>query len=738
VPDRDLVPDRTPVPDQPAPAEVSSQLLSSVGWGVHFAPHEVLGPHLRDGVVTIRTVRHGADAVAVVTPDQTIPARHEQDGVWVAAFRADEVPEYRLKVTYGDRSDEVDDGYRYLPTLGEVDQHLIREGRHEYLWGVLGAHVRRYQTGFGEVVGTSFAVWAPNARAVRVVGDFNGWDGQATSMRSLGSSGVWELFVPHVGKGTRYKFEIGLPDGSFRTKADPMARAAEVPPATASVVTESEHVWADEDWLERRRQTNAHSGPMSIYEVHLGSWRQGLSYRELATQLTEYVTWMGFTHVELMPVSEHPFGGSWGYQVSSYYAPTSRFGSPDDFRHLVDTLHGAGIGVILDWVPAHFPKDEWALAQFDGTPLYEDPDPFRGEQKDWGTFVFNFGRNEVRNFLVANAVYWLQEFHIDGLRVDAVASMLYLDYSRQPGQWRPNVRGGRENLEAIQFLQEANATAYRTNPGVVMIAEESTAWPGVTAPTSYGGLGFGLKWNMGWMNDTLRYVAEAPINRRYHHGELTFSLVYAFSEQYVLPLSHDEVVHGKGSLLGKMPGDRWQQLAGLRALFTYMWTHPGKNLLFMGGEFGQESEWAESRSLDWGLGDTADHAGVRLLVRDLNLLYRDHPALWADDFSHHGFQWLEAGDGDHNTISYLRIGEGETLVVVVNFAGTPHEGYRVALPHGGDWIEVLNTDSPDYGGSGVGNLGRVSAQDQAWAGRSHSVELRVPPLGAVILAPATE
>src|SRR5690606_23139723 len=388
-----------------------------------------------------------------------------------------------------------------------------------------------------------------------------------------------------------------------------------------------------------------------------------------------------------------PFGGSWGYQVSSYYAPTSRFGDPDDFRYLVDRLHGAGIGVILDWVPAHFPKDDWALARFDGTPLYEDPDPLRGEQLDWGTYVFNFGRNEVRNFLVANAVYWLTEFHVDGLRVDAVASMLYLDYSRQPGQWRPNVRGGRENLEAIQFLQEANATAYRSAPGIVMIAEESTAWPGVTAPTSAGGLGFGLKWNMGWMNDTLRYLAEEPINRRYHHGELTFSLVYAFSEQYVLPLSHDEVVHGKGSLLPKMPGDRWQQLAGLRSLFAYMWTHPGKKLLFMGDEFGQDAEWAESRSLDWWQGDQEGHAGVRLLVRDLNALYRDHPALWADDFSHAGFSWLEAGDGDHNTISYLRLGGGETVAVVVNFAGVPHEDYRVALPHGGDWLEALNTDA---------------------------------------------
>jgi len=721
------------------PVPVPDEVLAAVAQGLHFAPHDVLGPHAHDGSVTIRAVRHGADTVTVVTDHGRIPARHEHEGVWVAVVPAQEVPDYRLEVTYGDRTDEVDDGYRYLPTLGEVDQHLINEGRHEQLWTVLGAHVRRYPTGFGEVTGASFAVWAPNARAVRVVGDFNGWDGRGTAMRSLGASGIWEVFVPHIGAGTRYKFEIITPDGAARTKADPMARATEVPPATASVVTESTHVWTDAAWMERRRRADpqdVHQGPMSIYEVHLGSWRQGLSYRDLARELVEYVTWMGFTHVELLPVAEHPFGGSWGYQVTSYYAPTSRFGSPDDFRHLVDALHNAGIGVILDWVPAHFPKDSWALAQFDGTALYEDPDPMRGEQRDWGTYVFNYGRNEVRNFLVANAVYWLSEFHVDGLRVDAVASMLYLDYSRQPGQWRPNIRGGRENLEAIQFLQETNATAYRTNPGIVMVAEESTAFPGVTAATSGGGLGFGLKWNMGWMNDTLRYMAEEPINRRYHHGELTFSLVYAFSEQYVLPLSHDEVVHGKGSLLRKMPGDRWQQLAGLRALFAYMWTHPGKNLLFMGNEFGQDAEWAESRSLDWWQGDVPEHAGVRLLLRDLNRIYTAHPALWADDFSHAGFQWLEAGDGDHNTVSYLRLGRGQVVAVVANFAGAAHEGYRVALPHGGEWVELLSTDDATYGGSGVTNGGRVTAQAVPWAGRSHSVELRVPPLGAVLLTPA--
>jgi len=478
--------------------------------------------------------------------------------------------------------------------------------------------------------------------------------------------------------------------------------------------------------------------PMSIYEVHVGSWKQGLGYRGLADELVPYLRETGFTHVEFMPVAEHPFGGSWGYQVTSYYAPTARFGTPDDFRYLVDQLHQAGIGVILDWVPAHFPKDDWALARFDGTPLYEDPDPLRGEHPDWGTYVFNFGRREVRNFLVANALYWLEDFHVDGLRVDAVASMLYLDYSRKDGQWRPNQYGGRENLEAIQFLQEANATAYRRNPGIVMIAEESTAWPGVTAPTSGGGLGFGLKWNMGWMNDTLRYMSEDPVNRRWHHGELTFSLVYAFSENFVLPLSHDEVVHGKGSLYTKMPGDDWQKMAGLRALYAYQWSHPGKQLLFMGQEFAQQQEWTEAYSLDWWLLDDARHRGLQQLVSHLNGVYRAEPALWDDDYT--GFEWIDASDGDNNVISYLRKGTGDdgqprVLVCLANFAGNPHEGYRVGLPADGEWEEILNTDDEAFGGSGVVNAGPIIAEPVPWNGRPASVELRLPPLGAVWLAP---
>ncbi|NCT90676.1 1,4-alpha-glucan branching protein GlgB [Cellulomonas sp. APG4] len=724
----------------PEPRPVPVEELDAIASGTHQDPHRVLGAHLdtrpEGDVVTFRVLRPLADAVVVVTADGEHAAEHERHGIWRCAVSAAAIPDYRLRVTYGESTTTADDPYRFLPTLGEVDLHLISEGRHEELWKVLGANLRSYPGTLGEVQGTSFAVWAPNARAVRVVGDFNHWQGSAHAMRSLGSTGVWELFVPDVGAGARYKFEILTRDGSWRQKADPLARGTEVPPATASVVVDSHHTWGDDEWLRARAARDPHHGPMSVYEVHLGSWRPGLGYRELADELTQYVTELGFTHVELLPVAEHPFGGSWGYQVSSYYAPTARFGHPDDFRHLVDRLHQAGVGVLLDWVPAHFPKDEWALGRFDGSPLYEHPDPLLGEQPDWGTYVFNFGRNEVRNFLVANATYWLEEFHVDGLRVDAVASMLYLDYSRSHGQWRPNVHGGRENLEAIRFLQEANATAYRRTPGIMMIAEESTAWPGVTAPTDAGGLGFGLKWNMGWMNDTLRYLAEEPINRRYHHHEVTFSLVYAFSEHFVLPLSHDEVVHGKGSLLAKMPGDHWQQAAGLRTLLAYQWSHPGKQLLFMGGEFGQAAEWAEGRSLDWHLLDDARHAGVSRLVTDLNHLYRGEPALWRLDSDPAGFEWVDAQDAGHNVLTYVRRdGEGRCVVVVVNFAGTPHEGYRVGLPQAGGWREALNTDADVYGGSGVGNLGRVEARDVPHHAQPFSVDLRVPPLGVLYLVP---
>ncbi|MFC5998535.1 1,4-alpha-glucan branching protein GlgB [Quadrisphaera sp. GCM10027208] len=724
----------------PTPRPVAVEELHRVASGSHWMPHSVLGAHVHEGAVTVRTLRPLAESVTVVTDAGRTPLRHEAEGVWVGVLGVPEVPDYRLEVVYAGHDPQlVDDPYRFLPTLGEVDLHLIGEGRHEQLWTVLGAHVRHYSGPLGEVTGTSFAVWAPNAQAVRVVGDFNHWDGRSHAMRSLGSTGVWEIFVPGTGAGTRYKYELLGRDGQWRQKADPVAQGTEVPPSTASVVVESHYEWQDAEWMDRRARTDPHTGPMSVYEVHLGSWRVGLGYRELADQLVDYVVDTGFTHVELMPVAEHPFGGSWGYQVTGYYAPTARFGHPDDFRYLVDRLHQAGIGVIMDWVPAHFPKDSFALARFDGEPLYEYPDPRKGEHPDWGTLVFDYGRKEVRNFLVANALYWLEEFHVDGLRVDAVASMLYLDYSRQDGQWVPNRYGGREHLEAIEFLQEVNATAYKRVPGIVTVAEESTAWPGVTRPTHVGGLGFGLKWNMGWMHDSLGYVAEDPVHRQYHHHRMTFSLMYAFSENFVLPISHDEVVHGKGSLLRKMPGDRWQQLANLRAYLAFMWAHPGKQLLFMGAEFGQEAEWSESRSLDWWLLDQPLHAGAHAMVRDMNRLYRQTPALWGLDFDPAGFEWIDANDTTHNVFSFVRRDrEGDELVCVVNFAGVPHEGYRVGMPAAGAWDEVLNTDAEGYGGSGVGNLGRVQAEETPWHGMAASATLRVPPLGALWLRRARD
>ncbi|WP_240760087.1 1,4-alpha-glucan branching protein GlgB [Phytoactinopolyspora endophytica] len=616
--------------------------------------------------------------------------------------------------------------------IGDVDLHLIGEGRHERLWEVLGAHV----TTEDGTDGTSFAVWAPNAAEIRVAGDFNHWDGLTTPLRHI-SGGVWWGFVPGIGAGTLYKYQILGADGVWQEKADPMAQRTEVPPSNASVVHQSHYTWNDDGWMRTREGRTAHDHPMSVYEVHLGSWRQGRSYRDLAHELTGYVSELGFTHVEFLPVAEHPFGGSWGYQVTSYYAPTARFGTPDDFKHLVDTLHQAGIGVIVDWVPAHFPKDAWALAKFDGTALYEHEDPRRGEQPDWGTLVFNYGRSEVRNFLVANALFWLSEYHVDGLRVDAVASMLYLDYSRSEGAWLPNVHGGRENIDAITLLQETNATAYKSTPGIVTIAEESTAWPGVSQPTHVGGLGFGMKWNMGWMHDSLQYLSHETVHRQYHHHQMTFSMMYAFSENYVLPLSHDEVVHGKGSLLRKMPGDRWQQLANLRAFYGYMWAHPGKQLLFMGGEFGQESEWAESQELEWPLLDSAGHSGLKQLVGDLNRIYRDTPALWSQDADPHGFQWIDASDAPGNVFSFLRYGsDGSVLACVTNFSPVPHEQYRLGLPSSGSWDEVLNTDAELYTGSGVGNMGRVDALDESWHGRRASATLRVPPLATLWLRPA--
>jgi len=693
--------------------------------GEVYDPHALLGAHPDGDQTVVRAYRRGAASVAVLAGPQRYPMTELHEvGVFEATVPG-RVVDYELEVD-GRR---VDDPYRYPPTIGDLDLHLITEGRHERLWTALGARPRDG--------GVAFAVWAPNARAVRVIGDFTGWgvyDGWP--MRSMGGSGVWELFVPGAKSGDRYKYRILGPDGAWRDKADPLAQHTEVPPKTASVVYASTYEWGDSEWLAARATRAPHEEPMSVYEVHLGSWRPGLSYVDFAQQLTEYVVRLGFTHVEFLPVMEHPFGGSWGYQVTGYFAPTSRFGSPDEFRYLVDTLHQAGIGVLLDWVPAHFPRDEWALARFDGTPLYEHADPRRGEHPDWGTYVFDYGRTEVRNFLVASALYWLGEFHVDGLRVDAVASMLYLDYSRKEGEWAPNRYGGRENLEAIGMLQEVNATAYKLHPGIVMVAEESTAWPGVTRSTSDGGLGFGFKWNMGWMHDTLLYTSKDPVYRQHHHNQLTFSLVYAWSENYVLPISHDEVVHGKGSLLGKMPGDMWQKLANTRALLAYMWAHPGKQLLFMGCELGDDREWSEDRGLDWGLLQDPARDGLMRLVGDLNATYRANPALWSRDTTPDGFRWIVGDDAANNTLAFLRTGaDGTCLVCVANFSAVPHEGYRIGLPRPGRWVEVVNTDADGYGGSGVGNLGAVDALPEPSHGLPASASLRVPPLGVLWLRP---
>ncbi|WP_069815172.1 1,4-alpha-glucan branching enzyme [Streptomyces sp. TP-A0874] len=719
--------------------------------GAHHDPHRLLGAHPVPGGVRFRALRPTARSVRLLLPDGAPAELHDEgEGLFAGVLPLSGVPEYRLQVDYpaAEGADpvvlETTDPYGLLPALGDFDLHLIREGRHEQLWRALGAHPMTHQG----VAGTRFTVWAPNARGVRLVGDFNYWDGTGSPMRSLGASGVWELFLPGVGAGALYKFEVVAADGSPSLRADPMARAAQCPPETASVVTEARHRWGDGEWMARRASFQPHRSPMSVYEVHLGSWRPGLSYREIAEQLPAYVRELGFTHVELMPVAEHPFGGSWGYQVTSYYAPTARFGSPDDFRYLVDALHRAGIGVILDWVPAHFPRDDWALARFDGTPLYEPVDPARAEHPDWGTLEFDYGRPEVRNFLVANAVYWCEEFHVDGLRVDAVASMLYLDYSRAEGEWTPNAHGGRENLDAVAFLQETNATVYRRCPGVVTIAEESTAWDGVTRATHHrgpgglGGLGFGLKWNMGWMHDSLGYLSRDPVHRRHHHHEMTFSMVYAYSENYLLPISHDEVVHGKRALVSKMPGDWWQRRANHRAYLAFMWAHPGKQLLFMGQEFAQGAEWSEGHGPDWWLLDetypaAADHRGVRDLVRDLNLRYAELPALWERDTEPDGFGWVDCHAAEENVLAFLRYDRfGNPLLCVSNFSPVVRHDYRLAVPAAPDrWRELLNTDAAGYGGGGVGSPEPLKAEPIPWQGRSTSIAAVLPPLATVWLVP---
>ncbi|MFD5209220.1 1,4-alpha-glucan branching enzyme [Streptomyces anulatus] len=708
--------------------------------GDHHAPHDVLGAHPIPGGVLVRALRPFARSVTVLATGLRAELHDDGDGFFSGVLPVPEAPAYRLEVAYDDNTIEVGDPYRFWPAIGELDLHLIGEGRHEELWRALGAEPMEHQG----VAGTRFTLWAPNARGVRITGDFNYWDGTGFPMRSLGSTGVWELFLPGVGEGTLYKYDICRPDGSHTVRADPMARRTEVPPATASIVTASHHEWQDADWMAHRGDRPVHEAPFSVYEVHLASWRPGLTYHQLAEQLPAYVKDLGFTHVELMPVSEHPFGGSWGYQVTGFYAPTSRMGTPDDFRFLVDALHRAGIGVIMDWVPAHFPRDDWALAEFDGRPLYEHSDPQRAAHPDWGTLEFDYGRTEVRNFLVANATYWCEEFHIDGLRVDAVASMLYLDYSREDGQWSPNEFGGRENLDAVSFLQEMNATVYRRNPGVVTIAEESTAWDGVTRPTDGGGLGFGLKWNMGWMHDSLQYVAKEPIHRKYHHNEMTFSMVYAYSENYVLPISHDEVVHGKQALVTKMPGDWWQQRANHRAYLGFMWAHPGKQLLFMGQEFAQGAEWSEGHGPDWWLldpsyGASGDHRGVRTLVGDLNAVYGAVPALWQRDTVPEGFSWVDGGAAEDNVFAFLRYdADGSPLLAVSHFSPAVRSDYRLGVPETGaeGWVEVLNTDAARYGGGDVRNEEPLKAEAVPAHGRPCSISLTLPPLATVWFRPA--
>jgi 1,4-alpha-glucan branching enzyme len=708
-------------------------------------PHRLLGAHADNGGVVIRTFRPDA-AKVVAKPEGKEPVELElrhPGGVFEGTIEGASLPlKYELEVCYAEGGTfTLRDPYAFLPTLGEIDLYLAGEGRHEELYEKLGAHVREMEG----VTGVAFAVWAPSARSVSVVGDFNSWDGRLHPMRSLGPTGIWELFVPDVPEGSRYKYEIRAKDGAILLRADPYAFAAEVPPQTASVVHKPKHEWQDQEWYDRHRVDGPPlREPMSIYEVHLGSWRlnplegnRSLTYLELADELADYVADMGFTHVELLPVMAHPFSGSWGYQVTSYFAPTPVFGSPDDLREFIDRLHQRGIGVILDWVPAHFPRDEFALARFDGTALYEHADPRRGAHPDWGTLVFNFGRLEVKNFLLSSALFWCREYHADGIRVDAVASMLYLDYSREEGQWVPNEFGGNEDLEAVAFLKELNETLHAREQGVISAAEESTAWPGVSRPVYLGGLGFGFKWNMGWMHDTLGYFEQDPVYRRYHHHELTFSLVYAFSENFILPLSHDEVVHGKGSLLSKMPGDKWQKLANLRALYAFMWSHPGKKLLFMGGEIAQEQEWSHERSLDWHLLEDPQHDGVRRLVRDLNRAYRDAKALWDVDFEPAGFDWLEPNDAENNVVSFMRRSQSgdHVLVAACNLSPVPRGGYRMGLPKAGRWREAINTDAEVYGGSGVGNYGGVDAEPVPWHGQPHSAELTLPPLSVVWLVP---
>ena len=718
---------------------VDPAAIDAIVGARHGEPFAVLGPH--DG--TINAFIPHADGVEIVERATGLVTgslrRIHPAGFWSGAVGT-RAP-YRLRVTHGETGYETEDPYSFGPILGDIDIHLLAEGRHRDIGRALGAHPVVLEG----VSGVRFAVWAPNARRVSVVGDFNDWDGRCHPMRSRQGAGVWELFVPRITAGSLYKFEIVGPWGDvLPLKADPIAWAAQIPPQTASIVVDDVlPAWTDAGWLAGRAARQAQNAPLSIYEVHAGSWSPAAhmgvdSWDALADSLVPYVAGMGFTHIELMPIMEHPFGGSWGYQPLGQFAPSSRLGSPEAFARFVDRCHAANIGVILDWVPAHFPTDAHGLARFDGTALYEHVDPREGFHRDWNTLIYNAGRNEVRAFLIGSALFWLEHYHCDGIRVDAVASMLYRDYSREPGEWVPNQYGGRENLETVAFLQELSRALADRVPGTLLIAEESTAWPGVTRPADEGGLGFTHKWNMGWMHDTLHYIEEQPINRRWHHGEMTFGLVYAFSEKFVLPISHDEVVYGKGSLLGKMPGDDWQRYANMRAYLGWMWTHPGKKLLFMGSEFAQPAEWNHDHGLDWGQLDQAPHAGMQALVRDLNAVYRAHPALFERDDQDGGFRWLVIDDAEQSVFAFLRQGADGTppVLVVCNFTPVPRYDYGVGAPIQGLWREILNTDASVYGGSNMGNCGGVEAMAQSSHGLPATLRLTLPPLSTIILAAA--
>jgi 1,4-alpha-glucan branching enzyme len=743
------------------PSAFDSALADLVA-GRNRDPFAILGPHIEDerlrpseasapsgqapGGTVVRAFQPAARSIDVYLPStaEIRPmTRLDLAGVFeaVVASAGEPVPDYRLRVTYpGPRAVEIDDPYRYGRVLTDYDMHLLGEGTHYRSFEKLGAHRIRV----GSTTGVHFAVWAPSADRVSVIGDFNGWDGRVHAMRLLVPNGIWEIFIPDLPDGEKYKFEIRAASGALRQKSDPYGLAFEVPPRSASVVRDiSRHQWRDDRWMSRRRdQDGGYSRPMAIYEVHLGSWarvpEEGsrfLSYREMAHRLVPYVKDLGFSHIELLPVMEHPFAGSWGYQVLGFFAPTSRFGPPEDFKYFVDACHQADLGVILDWVPGHFPKDDHGLARFDGTALYEHADPRQGEHQDWGTLIFNYGRTEVRNFLLSNALFWLDEYHVDGLRVDAVASMLYLDYSRRPGQWIPNQFGGRENLDAVTFLQELNRLTHVQYPGTITAAEESTAWPAVTRPPHVGGLGFDYKWNMGWMHDILQYAHEDPVHRRWHHNLVTFSMIYAYTENFILPFSHDEVVHGKGSMLDKIPGDAWQKHATLRTLYGYMYGHPGKKLMFMGSELGMWSEWSHDHSLDWHLLDEPSHAGLRRYIQDLNWRYRAEPALYECDFEPDGFRWIDCNDNENSVVSFVRYArdKGDFVVMLFNFTPVPRAEYRIGVPQPGWYAELLNSDSTTYGGSNVGNAGGVASEPVPAHGFDQSVRLLVPPLACLML-----